>query len=60
MARARVLVLENLSVLSAACLLRDIRARLFGPIHEYIDLVVAANKGRLTCHQSEKGTTNVA
>ncbi|KAJ2970336.1 hypothetical protein NUW58_g9728 [Xylaria curta] len=50
MARARVLVLENLSVLSTVCLLRDIRTRLFGPIHEYIDLVVGVNEGRLVTH----------
>ncbi|KAI0550157.1 hypothetical protein F4679DRAFT_221953 [Xylaria curta] len=50
MARARVLVLRNLSVLSAVCLIRDIRTRLFGPIHEYIDLVVGVNEGRLVVH----------
>ncbi|KAI1357115.1 hypothetical protein F5Y08DRAFT_347324 [Xylaria arbuscula] len=31
MARARVLVLENPSVLSAVCFLQDIRTRLFRP-----------------------------
>ncbi|RYC63895.1 hypothetical protein CHU98_g2320 [Xylaria longipes] len=50
MARARVLVLRNLLVLSAVCLLRDIRTRLFGPIHKYVDLVVGVNKGQLVAH----------
>ncbi|KAI1288773.1 hypothetical protein F5Y03DRAFT_79406 [Xylaria venustula] len=50
LARARVLVLENLSVLSAVCLIRDIRSRLFGPIYEYLDLVVGVNEGQLVAH----------
>ncbi|KAI0836088.1 hypothetical protein F5Y06DRAFT_109197 [Hypoxylon sp. FL0890] len=45
-AKARVLVLENRSVLSAVSLLRDVRACLFGPIHEYLDLIIGCNDGR--------------
>lgn len=46
MARPRVLLLENLSILSAVCLLRDIRSRLFGPVYEYLDLIIGANEGK--------------
>lgn len=45
MAPPTVLVLHSWSILSAVCFLRDVRARLFGPIHEYLDMVVGANKG---------------
>ena len=48
-ARPRVLVLRSLSILSAVCFLRDLRARLFGPTHEYLDMVVGVNKGLCMC-----------
>ncbi|KXJ85185.1 hypothetical protein Micbo1qcDRAFT_181019 [Microdochium bolleyi] len=42
--RVRVLAMEHQSVLSTVCLLRELRARLHGPLHDYIDIVAGAGR----------------
>ena len=41
-----MLIVGGLSVLSGVCFLRDIQARLFGPIHEYVDMFFGVDEGR--------------